>query len=116
MTALDELVEADDLYCRKAMRRQLLEKACREVSELEVYPAVRDLRQNLESLFGRKEGRELHGMTGPTRRKPKRLHPQLQDLVPRLKNQRRELPPPRLAGVTVDPEAWVGQVEPATRS
>ncbi len=111
-TALEELVDADDEYCRKMMRRQHLEKACQAFSALEVYPRVRDLRANLESLFGRKEGRALHGMRGPTRRKPKRLHPQLRALVPRLKSQRRALPLPRLAGVTVDRDAWVGQVEP----
>ncbi len=111
-TALDELGDADDIYCRRAMARRRLEEACRDVSEHDVYPEVRDLRHNLESLFGRKAGRELHGMTGPTRRKPKRLLPQLQALVPRLKDPGRQLPPPRLAGTTVDRGAWVGQVEP----
>ena len=111
-TSLEELSDADHLYCRRAMERRRLEKARRDVSEHDVYPAVRDLRHNLESLFGKKDGRELHGMKGPTRRKPKRLLPQLQDLVPWLRDPQRELPAPRLAGTRVDRNAWVDQVEP----
>ncbi len=112
MTALEELGDADQIYCRKSVERRRLEKACRDVSEHDLYPEVRDLRQYLESLFGKKEGRELHGMTGPTRRKPKRLLPQLQALVPRLKDLGRQLPPPRRAGTTIDRDAWLDQLEP----
>ncbi len=112
ITALEELVEADKIYCRATMARSRLDKACREVAEREVYPRVRDLRHNLEWLFGKELGRELHGLKGPTLRKPKRVLPQVEDLVDRLRRQSGELPPPRMVGVVVDRGAWVGQVEP----
>ena len=103
--AIDELLAADRKYCGEGTRRQFLNQACHAVARNEVYPQVRDLRCDIDSMFGREDARSVHHMEGKTRRKPKILHEQLELLVDMLKTKRL-LPPPRRPDAVIG--AWAG--------
>ncbi len=114
MAARAALVEADNAYCSAGTRRQTLNKACDQVARVEVFPQLRDLRADLDTMFGRYQARRLHGMKGATLRKPKRLFSQLEPLVLELR-QRRALPMPRRPGVVIDRAGCLERVEPGYR-
>ena len=110
-TAIDELVAADNRYCGEGTRRQMLNRACQAVARNEVYPEVRDLRSDIDTMFGRENARSVHHMEGKTRRKPKPLHEQLELVVDTLR-AKRLLATPLRAGAVIDREGWLARVEP----
>ena len=112
--AIEYLVEADNVYCGRVVRRKHLNRACIEVARWEVYPELVDVRRAIDAAFGREKAGNVHEMTGKTRRKPNRLYPQLEGLVRSLRNPR-ALPPPKRPGARVDREGWLDQLEPGYR-
>ncbi len=78
----------------------------------QVYPRVVSIRRMIESQLGKQDGRLVHGMTGKTLRKPRRLHGQLQFLVWALEGNRGELPEPLLAGLAADQDDWLRELRP----
>ncbi len=112
MRAIEELTEADDVYCGQGTDRKKLNGACLDVARWEIYPELVDVRRAIDTTFGREEGQRLHGMQGKTGRKPGRLYPQLQHLVRTLEDPRLELPAPRRPEAVIDVEGWRSRLKP----
>ena len=111
-TAIDRLVKVDNEYCRLAMERGLVAGACDFEAREQVYPALVDVRREIDGLFHREDARRLHGMTGRTRRRRKLLYPQLAGLVGALQSPERKMPRPRREGAVVDRGGWLARLEP----
>lgn len=110
--ALDELLEAEDRYQRLRADYYLLRKACERFARREVNPPTVDVRRSIDSVFGKLEGRRLHGIEGRVRRKPLRLRFQLDSMMLRLRDRSAPLPEPRAAGFRGDRDVWRRQIEP----
>ncbi len=109
-TAVDFLKQADNKYCSQAVRRRRLADACQHVASKEIYPEMVDVRRSIETRFGLEAGRHVHHIDGHTRRKPQRLHPQLETLV-RVLRSPSALPPPVKPGPAGECEGWLAQLE-----
>lgn len=107
----DALMKADAAYCRQAARRLSLYEACVYVARWEVYPEVVEVRREIDGRYGRQAGRRVHGLTGHTMRKPKRLLPQLEHMLLALE-QRRGLPDPKTPGPPGELDRWRTRLEP----
>ena len=96
---------------RRATRRRILNEACIAVARDQVYPELVDVRRAIDTRFGRDAGRGLHRIEGSTRRKPRRLYPQLEGLVVALRDNEK-LPPPLRPGPAGERRKWLRQLEP----
>jgi hypothetical protein len=108
--AIDALVQADAVYCDHADARKKLDRACNRLAG-EIYPELVDVRRAVDTRFGRDAGRRFHGLEGSTRRKPRRLHPQLEGMVTALRSPE-SLPQPLRPGPPGEREHWLAQLEP----
>ncbi len=110
--ALDGLTAAEDRNCGAVVACSQHRRECDRVAREELYPNVVDVRRIIDTAFGRKHGRWIHGLEGKTRRKARRQHSQVRRMVLALEDRRRELPAPRAAGFVADRDAWLALVKP----
>ncbi len=78
----------------------------------EVYPQVVLVRRLIDAQVGRKNGRAIHGLSGRTLRKARRLHGQLEVLVSALEAERHGLPEPVFEGMEAERETWLRKIQP----
>lgn len=111
-TAIDQLDEADRVYRDHVNARRSLVEAIHHVARAEIYPELKDVRQEIDLRYGREGGRQVHGIKGPTLRKPNRLHPQVSRTVRWLESG--ELPKPKRPGPPGEREDWLARLKPGT--
>ncbi len=81
----------------------------------EIYPQVVLVRRMIDAQVGRENGRAVHGLSGSTLRKARRLHGQLQVLMSALGTERHGLPEPLSDGIEAERETWLRKIEPGYR-
>ncbi len=113
--ALESLVGLDRRYADRVRQCRARRRECDQVARQEVYPQVVKLRRSIDANFGKEAGLAIHGLEGKTRRKASRQRFQIERMVLLLKDRSRELPPPKVEGLTVDRDAWLRQIEPPFR-
>ena len=112
-TAFELLDQADAAYCRQVTRRRHLQADVVTLAGEEIYPQLVEVRRAIDWRFGR-AGRNVHRMTEPTRRKPARQQPQLEQLV-RVLERWQDLPKPERPSAPEEPEKWLAQLRPGSR-
>ncbi len=111
-SALERLEVAETRYLDQCQLFVMNRRESEKLARRQLHPRVVAVRRLIESQCGRKVGREVHGMTGRTLRKPGRLHSQMQHLVWALEAGRGELPPPLLESVASKREQWLREIQP----
>ena len=110
--AMERLRAAEGEYCRQGTRCVRPRRECERFSRQELYPEVVKVRRALDMLFGKADGVAIHCMQGPTRRKARRLEPQVQLMVLGLKDQLPKMALPGMGDLTSDRDKWLRMVEP----
>lgn len=94
--------------------RRQLKKACERLAHDEIHPELVEVRRAITARYGREAGRRIHGMEGPTLRKPGRQLPQLEGAVEGLQ-ERLDLEEPQRPLLPGERRQWLKMIEPGYR-
>ncbi len=111
-SALERLQAAERRYINGGLELAAVRRKSEQLARHEVYPQVVLVRRMIDAQLGREKGRSVHGMSGKTLRKARRLHGQLQYLVWALEDRRQELPDPLIESLAAERQVCLRKVKP----
>ncbi|MCP3916274.1 MAG: hypothetical protein GY711_12025, partial [bacterium] len=112
-SALERLRSAEHGVFEREHQVAIVRRRSEQLARNELHPQVVTVRRLIDAEVGKKDGRSIHGMSGKTLRKARRLHAQLEYLVWALEAGRRELPDPLFERVAAEErEAWLRRIKP----
>ncbi len=108
--AVDRLRDAERQRIDRGLACAAVRRRAEKLARRKVYPLVVSVRRQIDSQLGKEDGRSVHRLEGKTLRKPRRLYPQLQNLVWALEGDQ-TLPPPS-ASFEAKRQDWLRELQP----